>query len=279
MPTSRRRVLYVVIDRPEDATPASHAPNVDGVRAAASAFDPPLTVDVVTVADLCGKDVDATYAPFAIFGAGSFSEWFQYGADAKWRALLDEYMAFVRATSIPMLAVCGSHQLVAAAFNGWGAVAHMNDDGPPVMIADELAATPPHGLFPSPRVGEEGTYPVVAASGVDRDPFVLACGASVMTAVHHKDMVVDPNGYTLLYRGDPSRDAASSAGRQAQRRCVVHALRRDDPARLLVTTQFHPEMGGFAESTQDDAGFGARWLASFFAQASAWWDEQASAPP
>ena len=265
----RTRVLYVVLDRPEDATPASHAPNVDGVRAAASAFDASLVVEVVTIADLCGKDVDATWSPFAIFGAGSFSEWFQYGVDARWRALLDEYMAFVRGTKIPMLAVCGSHQLVAAAFDGWGAVAHMNDDGPPVAIAEELAMQPPRGMFPSPRVGEEGTYPIVAASDTDADPFVVACGASAMTAVHHKDMVIDTEGYTLLYRGDASRDAASSAGDQAKQRCLVHALRRDDPTRLLVTTQFHPEMSRFDESTEDDAGFGARFLASFFAQAAA----------
>jgi hypothetical protein len=267
----RTTILFVTIDRPEDAYPVWHQPNADGVQRAAATVDPSLAVVRTTIDELAGMDADALDAkwnPLAIFGAGSFSEWFNYGTDDAWRAKLESYMAIVRATEIPMLAVCGSHQLVSAAFNGWSAIGHMNDGGDPVTIASELALDPPAPMFPSPRVGEEGTYPIVSVAD---DPLMSLVGANGMGAVHHKDMVVDTTGFILLCTGDDSRPAASSAPNQAQTRCRVHALRRDDDSRILYTTQFHPEMARFDESTQDDGGLGQTLIAAFSRQAQTWW--------
>jgi GMP synthase-like glutamine amidotransferase len=271
---TRRTILFVTIDRPADIDQRWHDPNAAGVQAAAAAVNRSFTVVRVTIDDLLGLDaaaLDAKWSPLAIFSAGSWSEWFHYADDDAWRARLDNYMAIVRATDVPLLAVCGSHQLVSVAFNGWSAVAHMNDGGDPVPITDELAADPPVGLFPAPRVGEEGSYPVVVVDGAEDDPLVWATGDAPLLSVHHKDMVVATDGFTLLYTADPSRPAATTASDQAQSRCRVQALRRDDPTRILYTTQFHPEMPRFSESTQDDAGAGRAWLVAFVEAAAEYW--------
>jgi GMP synthase-like glutamine amidotransferase len=271
---ARSRVLFVVIDRPEDATVTDHAPNIRGLTAAVRAFDPMARITTLTIADVARIDaatLDATYRPLAIIGAGSFTEWHKYGVDAHWKHELDQWMEIVRTTSIPMLAICGSHQLVAAAFNGFGAVAHMADRGDPVRISDELAASSPRGMWPNPRVGEEGTYPIVATTAGADDPLVRQMPHAPMAAAHHKDMVVDTTGFSLLYRGDHSRAAATSAPNQTCTRCHVQAMKRDDARRLLYTSQFHPEMAAFDESTGDDGGFGAAWVSGFLDLARRWW--------
>jgi len=274
--------LYVVIDRPADAQMPEHAPNIRGLARAVAEFDPRVGVTCVTIADIAQMSaaaIDATYAPLAIVGAGSFTEWYQYGIDADWKQKLDHWMQIIRETTIPMLAICGSHQLVAAAFNGFGAVAHMSDRGEPVPISAELAATRPRGMWPWPRVGEEGTYPIVATSDGMSDPLVRAMPSAPMAAAHHKDMVVDTTGFTLLYEGDASRAPATEASDQTRVRCRVQALRRDDPRRLLYTSQFHPEMNAFDESTAGDRGFGATWVATFLALARKWWSDPLTTSP
>ena len=276
-PGARTRVLFVVIDRPEDATIESHTPNIRGLGAAVSAFDPTAHVTSRTIADLSemhADAIDATYRPLAIIGAGSFTEWHQYGVDGDWKRKLDHWMDIIRTTHIPMLAICGSHQLVAAAFNGFGAVAHMTNDGEPVRISDELATSPPRAMWPSPRVGEEGTYPIVATVAGSADPLVREMPHAPMAATHHKDMVVDTTGFTLLYRGDGARAAATSASDQVRARCHVQAMKRDDPRRILYASQFHPEMAAFDESTGGDGGFGVEWVSGFLALARRWWDDQ-----
>lgn len=180
-------------------------------------------------------------------------------------------MAIIRTTQVPMLAVCGSHQLVCAAFNGWSAVAHMNDTGAPVLISDELALEPPAPLFPDPRVGEQGTYPIAATEAGAGDPLVATIGDGPMASVHHQDMVVDTTGFTLLCVSDATRPAASSGANQALTRCAVQAVRRQDDSRLFYSSQFHPEMPSFGESTSDDAGLGRRWIGAFLREAAKWW--------
>ena len=270
---ARTQILYVIIDRPEDAVPADHEPNLRGLTAAVDEFDPTVKIVAVTIDELLDLDaamVDATWRPLAVFSAGSFTEWFMYGVDAGWRRRLDHYMSLVRTLTVPMLAVCGSHQLVAIAYNGFEAVAHMTDAGAPVRISDELAASMPSGMWPSPRVGEEGTYPLVATTAGESDPIVRATSITPMAAAHHKDMVVETKGFSLLFRGDESRPAATRAQSQVQQRCRVQALKLDDPSRLLYTTQFHPEMSAFDESDAPDAGFGKSFVAAFLNEARKW---------
>lgn len=273
----RTTLLYVVIDRPEDAEVDWHSPNVGGVRRAARLLDPSASVRVVTIADLVDLDeaaIDARHRPLAIIGAGSFTEWFQYGLDPLWRRQLDHWMGLIRTMSLPMLAFCGSHQLVGAAFNGWGAVAHMNDEGPPVRISEELALPTPRGLWPWPRVGEEGSYPLVATGAGASDPLVRGTHAAPFASLHHKDMVVDTTGFTLLYEPDGARPSETTGWAQARNRCRVQGMRRADPARLLYSTQFHPEITAFDESTTTDVGFGALFIAEFLARARAFWADR-----
>ena len=48
-------------------------------------------------------------------------------------------------------------------------------------------------------------------------------------------------------------------------------MKLDDPSRLLYSTQFHPEMAKFDESTDTDSGFGQSFLGAFLLRAREWW--------
>jgi hypothetical protein len=180
-------------------------------------------------------------------------------------------MGILRTTTIPTLAVCGSHQLVAAAFHGFSAVAHMNDEGEPVRVSTELAATPPAPLWPSPRVGEEGTYPLRLSPGAQGDPLVKAvAGHPKRASLHHKDMVVSTGGFILLFEESPA-PPFSKGDHQAAKRCHVQGMKLEASHRLLYSVQFHPEIHRFAEATSNDEGFGRAFLAGFFDLAKTWW--------
>jgi len=200
------------------------------------------------------------HRPYAVFSAGSYSEWFQYGLDSSWQAALDSYMNVLRSIRIPTLAVCGSHQLSAAAMNGWGAVAHMTDTGDPILVSQELELGKP--LIPEPRVGEEGTYPIAVTHDGARDRMLArSLAGEVWVSLHHKDMVVDARGATMLMTSDLGRAAATTAAGQSARRCLVQGLRWR--GRPVWSAQFHPEVGRFGEATTDDGGFGKRLLLSW----------------
>jgi GMP synthase-like glutamine amidotransferase len=254
-------VLYVIIDRPEDQ--GAHDLNIQGLTDAAAAFDDRLRIVPVTIYELQQRPIQS-HRPYAVFSAGSYSEWFQYGLDASWRAALDDYMNSLRTIRIPTLAVCGSHQLLAAAMNGWSAVAHMTDTGEPILVSHELELS--QSLIPDPRVGEEGTYPLAVTRRGARDRVVApAIRGSVVASLHHKDMVVDTRGATVLLTSDLSREPATTAGDPSHRRCFVQGLRWHD--RPLWSVQFHPEVSRFAEATEDDRGFGRRLLRAWLAAA------------
>ncbi len=260
-----RTVPYVFIDRPEDADLAAHQPNIDGLTAAVTAFDDKLTVLPIHIRELVDLDPHTftrRFHPYAVFGAGSFTEWFQYGADPAWRAVVDPYLALLRGLHTPMLAVCGSHQLLAAAVQGFSAIAHMNDGGDPIRISEELASAPPAPLFPDPRVGEVGTYPIALTPAAAHDG--LASGFAnepLWASLHHKDMVVETSHAHLLFTHDDTRAPRTTAGELAQKRCAVQGLRYT--GRPMWSTQFHPEIGCFSEGTSDDGGFGRRFLVAF----------------
>src|SRR5205085_1879833 len=97
-----------------------------------------------------------------------------YGSNEEWARLCDSWCEMVQSTRIPILAVCGSHQLLARAFGaGWDAIGHMvRNSAPDVPIARELATTPPTNLIPEPRIGEHGTFPFVAPRWSEDDPLL-----------------------------------------------------------------------------------------------------------
>jgi hypothetical protein len=272
----RKLILYVTIDRVGDASVHQHVENMRGLEAIVAKFDPSLTVHSVSIKELINYDarsLDERYKPFAIFGAGSFTEWYQYGLDPSWRAQVNNWIEIVRTTRVPMFAVCGSHELVAIAFRGFGAVAHMSDHGPPISISEELRLSHPHALWPSPRVGEEGVYPIRATSAGMHDP-VSRDALAPFVVVHHRDMVIDSTGFTLLYSADPHRTPHSVHGVQPLNRCQNQAMRLDSSTRLLYSLQFHPELPvpGDLDSLND--GFGSHVLNRFLHEADRFWRQQ-----
>src|SRR5262249_11470127 len=132
-----------------------HAPNLARVREAAISW----RSDTV-VRDLwCGRTTLQTLDDpdlLALFLSGSYTDWIEAQRRPAWQGLLDDFCELIRATSVPVLAVCGSHQLVAYAFGGWRAVGHMAAAGEAaVSIAEEA-----DGRFraPNPRIGEVGAF-------------------------------------------------------------------------------------------------------------------------
>jgi hypothetical protein len=298
----RTKILYVVIDEAadRDAHWGEHDANVGGLKAAVDAFQGPsgsLVVEKTDVYSLYAKapasmrnqtaltfsidDLRGDRDVFAIFGAGSFTEWQTYkaipqptlaGTSITYQNALDLYMAVLRGNSVPIFAVCGSHQLVAAAFNSFTALAHMNDSG-----------SPPPATDPPPtwsRPGEFGTYPIALAAGAAADNLLIelvrrkAGTQNMKFAIHHCDMVVNTGLFQLLFQEDAARPASPDpgAGSQATKRCHVQGMKRNyDPSddRLLYTTQFHPEMEAFGSALDD--GWGRALLGSFFSLATAFW--------
>jgi GMP synthase-like glutamine amidotransferase len=265
---SERAVLYVYFDRPEDAGEAAHAFNIQGL---VNALRPsPLQVSVLPVhaRSLRGRgdaELRARFSALGIFLAGSFTEWFQYGVDAEFRRTVDEIAPLLRGTQVPLLAVCGGHQLLAAAMNGFGAIVHMGTEEP-VTIASELALASPRLLAPSRRVGQEGTYPLALTAEGEADA-LFACldPRDAWVSQHHKDMVVNIAGARLLATDDSARRPRTTAAHQAA--CQVQAVRWGGrPACYGV--QFHPEVGCFAEAASGDEGNGARLLRAFVSHAA-----------
>jgi hypothetical protein len=147
--------------------------------------------------------------PFAIFSTGSFTWWEDIG-DTDWKAALDQYMSFIKNTSIPFFGVCGSHQLVALTYGA--TVVHM---------INQLDAT--KNAHPKWDPGEKGTFPVrLVESAPPDDPIVRfwkglappktpgtpaltkqSDGNSALMALHHVNEVLDvPSQFTHLFTSE-----------------------------------------------------------------------------
>jgi hypothetical protein len=186
---TRRVVPYVTIDIDDHKRQPdrNHQPNLDGLRAAAAGFDASTYVD-----DRWSREVDARVLAdphlLGLFLAGSFDEWIEIYQRLDWTGELHRFGELVRGTHVPTLAVCGSHQLVAATFAGWGNVGHMTPAGrAPRPISAEADGT---SRIPKPRLGEVGVFPTVL-SGLP-DPLLADLPAQQMFAEYHHDAVLAP---------------------------------------------------------------------------------------
>jgi hypothetical protein len=169
----RRTILYVTFDRPSDARLHDHQVNLEGLARALEGYDRSLRIVPVHIDGLVGLDaaaLDAQYHPFAVFAAGSFTEWYEYARDEHWRASLDHWMTLIRSTRLPMIAVCGSHELVAIAFGGFASVAHMADVGAPVRVSTEIEAAPPRTAMARAARRRGGCLPARPRAGRGRQP-------------------------------------------------------------------------------------------------------------
>jgi GMP synthase-like glutamine amidotransferase len=253
-PIARTKVLYVTLDAERDRGNAS---NVAGLTSAARKWErsPPLEVEQVWWGDLQHLDaaaLEAKYNPFMLFLAGSFTEWQDYGRNADWARLLDTWCAMVQATRVPILAVCGSHQLLARTFgNGWDAIGHMvSESAADVTIGSELATSPPTDRIPSPRLGEHGTFPFHAPRWAEDDPLLArGLGERVMHFTEsHADQVLRKGiGWDFVEIMSPAKDedaldVPGSTPLRSRDRCKVQALRWVGDERVMYSLQFHPEL-------------------------------------
>lgn len=269
-PPTRRVVPYVTIDiddhksRPDH----DHQHNLRGLKEAAAGFDAGTYIE-----DRWSREVDGRVLAdphlLALFLAGSWDEWIEIYRRLDWSWELQRFGTLVRGTDVPTLAVCGSHQLLAATFAGWGDVGHMTPAGStPRPISAEADGT---SRIPTPRLGEVGVFPTVVAGPAD--PLLAGLPAQPMFAEYHHDAVLAPPPSSRPILLPDGLNGADQSGAKfwervtrPQDRCQVQALRYDVPptGRLLYATQFHPELtwGG---------PHGAVLLRNFFRLARDYW--------
>jgi GMP synthase-like glutamine amidotransferase len=295
-PPQRRVVLYITIDPADhhaaDGSAGGHGGNFTRLQAVARGWDAGLFVDdfwAPTVGDAIRMDPHV----LAFVMSGSFSEWVEAFRQTAWAAQLDAISSMIRTTNVPMLAVCGSHQLVAYAYGGWSAVGHMASNGSaPEPIAHEADAT---FRAPNPRSGEVGVFKFRSEGP---DPLLLGLPDSMYFVEYHHDQVLDvpgplavsllaPQGVddadqsapydmnTVVTPGATPQTFRHQPIANAQDRCRVQALAYHvDPAgRILYTTQFHPELTWSGVDPQSTAAgdHGRVMLQNFLNLARGFW--------
>jgi hypothetical protein len=274
----RDLILYVTIDDEDYLTPghpryAEHLPNLTRLRVIARQDG--LRVEPVYMAGLTEERLKDAQL-LALFGAGSFPEWHRQIEDERWARRLRRYASLLRHLTVPMLAVCGSHQFVVAAFQGWSSVGHMMPEGAPlVTVAEELREQ--RSLVPTPRMGEIGIFPLRKPRGnLQHDPILEGLPEPLRFVQHHYDIVIAGrhSRFHLLLEPSASSEpifwASGTPGHRdpvtREERSSVQLLRLDDPNRILYSAQFHPELP--SQDPEVDA-LGERFLRNFFRLARA----------
>jgi GMP synthase-like glutamine amidotransferase len=286
--TQRRMVLYITIDHDDhhetDGTAGRHAPNFDNLRRIATDWRANTFVDDFWCPQVVSSMLDDPHV-LALFLSGSFDEWVEVFRQSTWASHLDRWCALIQAIDMPILAVCGSHQLIAHAYASWEAVGHMaNADEAPVPISDEA-----DNVFraPNPRIGEVGVY---SFRSERFDPILTSLPEPMYFVEFHHDQVLDfalPSAATSLLAPDgvddalqaQSGDPGTSPDHQSisipQERCRIQALKYDvsPPGRVLYTTQFHPELkwGSTDDQAMAAAEHGPLLIHNFLNIADAYW--------
>src|SRR5262249_15366536 len=148
----RTKVRFLTIDNYDRCAPGEggHGNNLArlGVVAEQWARDngATLVVDTIFFPNVTQSTLDDPDL-FAIFMAGSWPEWFELkkgmgkeheDQQKTFKAALTPFMSLIKSSDIPIFAVCGSHQLLAAAYaGGFSALGHMLADPAHPTIDDE----------------------------------------------------------------------------------------------------------------------------------------------
>ncbi len=234
---TRDLVLYVTIDpwdhRLRDDK-GGHMPNFSRLCQVAQGWRSEIEVEDLWMTDLTDERLSDP-SLLAIFLSGSFTEWYEVFRQTVWQEQLDRLCETIRTTNVPILAVCGSHQLVARAYGGWRAIGHMSENGQaPIPISSEA-----DGQFkaPDPRPSEIGVYGFhrlnTNISGAT-DPLLEGLPDAAYFVEYHRDEVLRvPKGTVFLL--SPSFPQGISPF-QALRYTTAPA------GRILYTVQFHPEL-------------------------------------
>jgi GMP synthase-like glutamine amidotransferase len=252
----RRLVLMVTIDERDyfiTGEAGNHQPNFQRLHDVAQKSQK--ITDHVWHGDLTQAKLDDP-SLLALFLAGSWPEWIELRTNPDWKASLDRFAPLMRETTVPILAVCGSHQLIAAIFADWNAIGHMVEksaDHAPPAIADELADGT--SRIPERRIGEVGAFPVRMNDDQQDDPLFAGLIGPMYFMEHHHDQVLASGrsaDFVSLVHPAPEEAAVQDLSEHgsykhvpvndAADRCQVQALRYDSSARVLYTTQFHPEL-------------------------------------
>ena len=281
--TMRDRIWYVTIDRQDyfQHPNNGHLPNLLRLQEVAQAEG--IQVDHIWMRDLSRKRLQDGRL-LALFSAGSFPEWFEVSSQLRWAQQLEAYCQQLRTTTVPVLAVCGSHQLVAHAFSSWRAVGHMAPMGEPIStIQEEIVRM--ESLIPRPRVGEVGTFPFRIPRGMQRDPLFANLPEQLWFVHSHYDQVipgqhpaflklleVDPDTFyfpRLPDRPANEQDHGHSNPKNADELCQIQALRLVSVDKILYTIQFHPELSSLENPIANEHG--AQLIRNFIHIAQKYW--------
>ena len=275
----RDHIWYVTIDDYDyfQKNNLGHANNLRGLQDIADKVG--VQADPIWMAKL-REEFLGDITLLALFGAGSFPEWFLAASKPDWSRHLDDYCRQIRNTDVPILAVCGTHQLVGRAFADWGAVGHMAPaDRPIPTVADEFAQK--SDLIPRPRLGEVGIFPFRVSAGQEMDPLLAGLPNTPQFLEYHHDQVITGRhpGFQALVEPDPNRspefwladDANHMNPHNDNDRCRVQLLRLNASDRVLYTTQFHPEMPAHIINNANAAWQSEQLIKNFIGIARSFW--------
>lgn len=281
---TRNHVWYVTIDDQDECQLERnrHRRNVTRLQNIASSVG--IEVQQIWMANLT-DDLLEDNNLLAIFGSGSFGEWFTYASKPVWAAQLDRYCEQVRQTRVPMLAVCGTHQLMARAFGDWDAVGHMAAAGETeASVADELRQQ--GSLIPQPRIGEVGDFPLRICPEQRTDPLLEGLPDPVWLVQYHRDQAMPGRQSAFVPLMEPALefmprfhlpDEPAKDGRYGHlnpydpsERCEVQTLRLRAANRILYSMQCHPELPALVDSSIDWQS--ERLLLNFFQIARNFWE-------
>jgi GMP synthase-like glutamine amidotransferase len=265
MQMTKHEVWYITIDSAADV--GDHTPHMAGIQTALLHLNSnskvtsggPLTlhrywwgdISHLTAADLEAKPIAA------IVASGSHDEWIHMGlSNPAWGEWIKRLAQVMKSTTIPMLCICGSHQVLHAAYSefGWAAVAHMShpneeSEGYKTITSELETGT---SCIPSPRMSEYGIFPLTLRNSNEVDP--IYNGVSTLPIVwvteNHSDCVIDsrvsPQFESLLVPAPFDEQlmarAVLSKTIDPEARSLAQMYRWKGSDRILYSCQFHPEL-------------------------------------
>lgn len=280
---TRDHIWYVTIDQEDNCRPDHNRHRRNITRLQAIAERAGIRVDPIWMPNLQAEMLEEEDL-LAIFGSGSFSEWFAYTQNPFWAEQLDRYCELIRTTHVPMMAVCGTHQLVVRAFDGWDAVGHMAAMGEVApSVGDEIRQQ--RSLVPQPRLGEVGDFPLRVCPTQREDAIFAGLPEVIWFVESHYDQAMAGRTHSFVelmqnaHEVEPRffrADEAPSEGKLGHRnpqhpdeRCAVQALRLRSEQRVLYSLGFHPEMPAWVDGQIDWQS--ERFLNNFFEIARGYW--------
>ncbi len=273
---ARNHLWYVTIDEADYflRDEQGHHPNLSRLQEITA--NTGIQVDPIWMANLRDEFL-ADDTLLGLFSAGSFPEWFAAENSANWALQLQRYGEQILQMRVPLLAVCGSHQLVASTFASWDAIGHMVPEGQAIpTIGDEFRQH--QNLIPVPRMGEVGAFPLRRSANQLDQPLFAGIEGTIWGVEHHFDEVIDGNlsMFTTMLVPEPGEAPIFAQADSPTHRnpstfnelCQVQALQLDDPERVLYSIQFHPEL--VANNTDIDQQ-SAQLVLNFLDIATAFW--------